>query len=100
MAPRSRPAVASAPVAVAVSVPVAPPAPAPGATNLPKAPPPATGTLRLAVEPWAEVWVPPLTQLSLPAGAHQVQLRNGDLAPKDIAVDVPAGKYATVRHRF
>jgi len=108
MAPRSRPAVASAPVAVAVSVPVAPPAPAPGATNLPKAPPPATGTLRLAVEPWAEVWVdgksvgvtPPLTQLSLPAGAHRVQLRNGDLAPKDIAVDVPAGKYATVRHRF
>jgi hypothetical protein len=73
-----------------------------------QAPLPATGTLRLAIEPWAEVWVdgksmgvtPPLTQLSLPAGAHRVQLRNGDLTPKEITVDVPAGKYATVRHRF
>jgi len=66
------------------------------------------GTVRLSVEPWAEVWVdgksmgltPPLTQLKLPAGAHKLQLRNGDLSPSELTVTVPAGRYVTVQHRF
>jgi serine/threonine-protein kinase len=69
---------------------------------------PTKGSLRLSVEPWAEVWVdgksvgltPPLKQLTLSAGTHRVELRNGDLAPHTVSVDVPAGKFATVRHRF
>jgi serine/threonine-protein kinase len=110
--PDVKPALKAAPPAPLAPPPTATPAQAAPATAVAAtpshAPTPATGTLRLAVEPWAEVWVdgksmgvtPPLTQLSLPAGAHRVQLRNGDLASKDIAVDVPAGKYTTVRHRF
>jgi eukaryotic-like serine/threonine-protein kinase len=72
------------------------------------APAPAKGSLRLSVEPWAEVWVdgksvgltPPLKQLTLSAGSHRVELRNGDLKPHAVTVEVPAGKYTTVRHRF
>jgi hypothetical protein len=109
-APGLKPVAEPAASKVVSAAPSAPaPAVAPSTVVTPiQAPLPATGTLRLAIEPWAEVWVdgksmgvtPPLTQLSLPAGAHRVQLRNGDLTPKEITVDVPAGKYATVRHRF
>jgi hypothetical protein len=109
--PASAAVPASDELAVAASASIAAPAlkPAPATIASPSpAPVPTKGSLRLSVEPWAEVWVdgksvgltPPLKQLTLSAGTHRVELRNGDLAPHTVSVDVPAGKFATVRHRF
>ncbi len=68
----------------------------------------ATGTVRLAVSPWGEVFVdgtsrgvtPPLKQLKLDAGPHRIEIRNpaGPTSTKEI--DVVAGQRATVSHRF
>ncbi len=99
--------VAATPANPGVSAPAAATA-LPQAAQVAKAPAVALGTVRLNVEPWAEVWVdgksmgvtPPLTHLSLPAGAHRLQLRNGDLPASELTVTVPAGKFVTVRHRF
>jgi len=48
--------------------------------------PPANGSLAIAVSPWGEVLVdgssrgisPPLSTLTLPAGRHTIEIRNGD----------------------
>ena len=67
-----------------------------------------SGTVRLAVKPWGEVFVdgasrgitPPLKQLTLAAGVHRIEIRNpaGTSWTKD--VDVVAGQRTTVTHRF
>jgi serine/threonine-protein kinase len=72
------------------------------------APAPAQGELRLAITPWGEVEVngqpagttPPLTRLMLPIGRHQVTVRNADLPPYSVTVEVVADEPVTVRHRF
>ncbi len=69
---------------------------------------PASGTLQLAISPWGQVEVdgtpagttPPLTQLNLPEGTHQVTVRNADFPPHTATVQVSADKPVTVRHRF
>jgi serine/threonine-protein kinase len=69
---------------------------------------PAMGALQLAISPWGQVEVdgtpagttPPLTQLSLPEGTHQVTVRNADFPPHTVTVQVSADKPVTVRHRF
>jgi serine/threonine-protein kinase len=66
------------------------------------------GVVQLAVSPWAEVLVdgkligtaPPLNQLPLPAGEHQLTLRNSSFAPYTVIVKVEADSPVTVRHRF
>ncbi|MBI5719851.1 MAG: serine/threonine protein kinase [Burkholderiales bacterium] len=68
----------------------------------------ATGTLHLAISPWGEIEVdgrgagttPPLTQLTLSAGSHNITIRNADFPPFSIAVQVQADKPVVVRHRF
>lgn len=68
----------------------------------------AQGELRLAITPWGEVEVngqpagttPPLTRLTLPAGRHQVTVRNADLPPYSVTIEVVADEPVTVRHRF
>jgi eukaryotic-like serine/threonine-protein kinase len=68
----------------------------------------APGLLQLAVTPWGQGEVdgramgttPPLTRLSLPAGAHQVVVRNGDYPAHTINVTVGEDKPVTLRHRF
>ncbi len=80
----------------------------PAARPAPAAAPLATGTLQLAITPWGEVEVngqpkgttPPLTTLTLPTGQHQVTIRNGDLPPHSITVQVQADTPVIVRHRF
>lgn len=70
--------------------------------------PPPTGTVRLAISPWGEVAVdglpvgiaPPLSQLDLEAGLHTITLRNSDLPPHEVTIDVEAGQTTTLRHRF
>ncbi len=68
----------------------------------------APGLLQLAVTPWGQVEVdgraigttPPLTRLTLPAGAHQIVVRNGDYPAHTVNVTVGEDKPVTLRHRF
>jgi eukaryotic-like serine/threonine-protein kinase len=69
---------------------------------------PAPGVLQLAVTPWGQVEVdgramgttPPLTRLTLPAGSHQIVVRNGDSPAFTTSVTVSEDKPVTLRHRF
>jgi eukaryotic-like serine/threonine-protein kinase len=71
-------------------------------------PPPTEGTVALAVTPWGEVLVdgvmygvsPPLTQLTLPAGKHTVEIRNGSFPPFVLEIDLAAGEKIQLQHRF
>lgn len=68
----------------------------------------AQGVVALAVAPWGTVYVngeprgtaPPLTQLTLPAGRHTIEIRNGDQTPYSAQVDVTPERPAQIRHRF
>ena len=68
----------------------------------------ATGVLRIAVSPWGEVEVdgrpagttPPLTELNLPEGTHQIVIRNTDLPAHSVQVKVTAGQATAVKHKF
>lgn len=81
-----------------------------GASPAPVQPaaPVANGTLKLAISPWGEVLVdgravgvaPPLTQLSLPPGAHVITIRNGDSPDFRQTIEVRADKVVHVKHQF
>ena len=68
----------------------------------------ATGVLRIAVSPWGEVEVdgrpagttPPLSELNLPEGTHQIVIRNTDLPAHSVQVNVTAGQATTVKYKF
>ncbi|HWI10525.1 MAG TPA: serine/threonine-protein kinase, partial [Burkholderiaceae bacterium] len=70
--------------------------------------PAATGIVRVAISPWGEVEVdgkpagtsPPLTELSLSAGRHQIVVRNADLPSYSSAVNISADQPVTVKHKF
>jgi serine/threonine-protein kinase len=73
------------------------------------APAPVTqGVVQLAISPWGQVEVdgvavgttPPLARLTLPAGKHQVIVRNEDFPPFTVTVTVDEDKPVTLRHRF
>jgi serine/threonine-protein kinase len=69
---------------------------------------PATGTVKIAISPWGLVEVdgtssgaaPPITELTLAEGRHQIVVRNGDYAPHTVSVNVTAGQTISVRHKF
>jgi serine/threonine-protein kinase len=69
---------------------------------------PATGTVRIAISPWGLVEVdgassgaaPPITELTLAEGRHQIVIRNGDNTPFTTSVNVIAGQTISVRHKF
>jgi serine/threonine-protein kinase len=64
-----------------------------------------TGTLRLVVRGWADIWVdgekmgrvPPVNELKLSAGRHELQLINSSLKPYRATITITAGK--TLEHR-
>lgn len=68
----------------------------------------AQGVIALAVAPWGTVYVdgtargttPPLTQLTLPAGRHTIEIRNGQQTPYVAQVDVTPERPQQIRHRF
>jgi eukaryotic-like serine/threonine-protein kinase len=73
--------------------------------------PPATaaqGVVALAIVPWGTVYIdgtargttPPLTQLTLPAGRHTIEIRNGQQTPYVAQVDVTPERPQQIRHRF
>jgi serine/threonine-protein kinase len=67
-----------------------------------------TGTLRLAVSPWGQVEVdgapmgsaPPLNELTLPEGRHQIIIRNEDFPPYSASVTIAPGQPVTLKHKF
>jgi eukaryotic-like serine/threonine-protein kinase len=81
---------------------------APAAAEPTPAAAPAPGIVQLAVTPWGQVEVdgramgttPPLARLSLPAGSHQIVVRNGDFPAHTATVTVSEDKPLTLRHRF
>ena len=68
----------------------------------------ARGLVRIAVSPWGELEVdgkpagtsPPLTELSLTEGRHQIVIRNADLPPHNATVNVTADQPITLKHKF
>jgi eukaryotic-like serine/threonine-protein kinase len=68
----------------------------------------ATGVVRIAVSPWGHVEVdgasagttPPLNELTLPEGKHQITLRNEDFPAYSTTVNVVAGQPVSVKHKF
>ena len=72
------------------------------------APPLAKGVVRIAVSPWGHVEVdgvavgtaPPLTEITLTEGKHQITIRNGDFAPYSTTVNVTPGQPVTVKTKF
>jgi serine/threonine-protein kinase len=70
--------------------------------------PPPTGTVRIAISPWGLVEVdgtssgaaPPITELTLAEGKHQIVVRNGDYPPYTAQVQVTAGQSISLRHKF
>jgi serine/threonine-protein kinase len=69
---------------------------------------PPTGTVRIAISPWGLVEVdgsasgaaPPLTELTLAVGKHQIVVRNGDYVPYTVSVNVIAGQVTALRYKF
>jgi serine/threonine-protein kinase len=105
-----------APEAAAPATPVAngadagktEPRAAPRRRTEPPPPPSGDGTVQIAVAPWGEVLVdgqvqgvsPPLTQVTLPAGQHTVEIRNGSSPPFVARVEVKPGEKVQLQHRF
>lgn len=67
-----------------------------------------TGTLRLSVLPWGEIYVdgrkfgvsPPLRDVALKPGQHRIEIRNPGFASYVQLVEVRAGEEIRIRHRF
>jgi serine/threonine-protein kinase len=84
------------------------PTAAPVAAPEPLAVAPATGIVHIAVTPWGQVEVdgrdagttPPLNQLALSEGSHQITIRNADFPPHTVRVNVNATQPVTLKHRF
>jgi serine/threonine protein kinase len=78
------------------------------AINAAPAAPAATGLVRIAISPWGDVEVdgkpagtsPPLTEITLSQGRHQIIIRNTDLPPQTMVVNVTADQPVTVKHKF
>ncbi len=70
--------------------------------------PVAKGVVRIAVSPWGNVEVdgvavgttPPLTEITLTEGKHQITIRNGDFPPYSATVNVTPGQPVTVKTKF
>ncbi len=68
----------------------------------------ATGSLRLAVLPWGEIFIngnkygvsPPLRDIALKPGVYKVEVRNPGFASYLQVVDVRPGEEIRIRHRF
>ena len=43
---------------------------------------------------------PPLNELNLSEGRHQITIRNGDFPPYSASIKVTPGQPITIKHRF
>lgn len=91
----------------------APPAPVaqePAPATAEEAPKPKPGpvSVRLDIHPWGEVWIngvargisPPVKDLKLIPGKYQVVVRNADLPPMRMTLEVKPGRPAVISHTF
>jgi hypothetical protein len=68
----------------------------------------ASGTVVFRIEPWGEILIdkkptgvsPPLVQMTLPTGTHQIEVRHGNDKPWVQEIDVEAAVPVTLTHRF
>jgi serine/threonine-protein kinase len=68
----------------------------------------ASGLVRLAVSPWGQVEVdgqsvgtaPPLNEITLSEGRHQITIRNADFPAYSANVDVSTATPVTLKHKF
>lgn len=68
----------------------------------------ASGLVRLAISPWGHVEVdgtpvgtaPPLNEITLSEGRHQITIRNEDFPPYSATVNVAPGQPVTLKHKF
>ena len=66
------------------------------------------GRIRLAISPWGQIEVngapagtaPPLNELILPEGRHQITIRNADFPPYSATIQVTANQPVTIKHKF
>ncbi|MDL2336376.1 MAG: serine/threonine protein kinase [Pseudomonadota bacterium] len=66
------------------------------------------GRIKLAISPWGQIEVngvpagtaPPLNELILPAGSHQITIRNADFPPYSALIQVTADQPVTIKHKF
>jgi hypothetical protein len=64
--------------------------------------------VHIAAAPWGEVYVDgaargmasPLLQLTLPAGPHSIEVRNGDRPPYVAQVEIAPDRPQRISHRF
>lgn len=98
-APSAPPKPSAAPARPASTPPVAkvaPPRPAPEAK------------LIFAIAPWGEIYVdgqrvgvaPPLRELSVPVGRRKVEIRNANLAPHVVMLDLREHSAVKIKHQF
>jgi serine/threonine-protein kinase len=69
---------------------------------------PTQATLAFAVLPWGEIFIddksqgasPPLREIRLPPGKHQIEIKNSSFPPHRQTVELEAGANKTIRHKF
>ncbi|WP_342118799.1 serine/threonine-protein kinase [Pseudoduganella sp. OTU4001] len=92
----------------AASEAVAPVEASPQAAVAPEPAAPTSGSVTIAVQPWATIYVdgvqkgitPPLKKLTLPLGDHEVRLENPNFPAYVQKVTVDAKRTVTVKHDF
>lgn len=68
----------------------------------------AKGRIRLAISPWGQIEVdgtpagtaPPMNELVLSEGRHQITIRNADFPPYSATIQVTADQPVTIKHKF
>jgi eukaryotic-like serine/threonine-protein kinase len=103
-----RPASAPDPATRAAPLLAAEPAAEPSASQAPSPARPASGTVVFRVEPWGEILIdnkpigvsPPLVQMALAAGTHQIEVRHANDQPYTTQISVDAAVPVTVSHHF
>lgn len=104
---------APAPAAVVEAEPAPPPKPkvarkSPQTRAQEDAAPLTTGTVRLNISPWGDVYIdgskfgtaPPLRDIALKPGSHKIEVRNPGFASYLQVVDIKAGEEIRIRHKF
>jgi eukaryotic-like serine/threonine-protein kinase len=94
------------PVPPVVANPVAEPVPA--TARAPSTNPSALARVGFAISPWGEVFVdgkkrgvtPPLSELKLPPGRYEIEVRNTTFAPHRESVELFADAPLRIRHKF
>ena len=84
------------------------PSPPPPPRAKEDAAPATTGTVRLTIAPWGEVYIdgkqygvaPPLRDIALKPGIHKIEIRNPGFASYLQVVEIKADQEIRIRHRF